>query len=556
MPPIPAAPRVSLDKPSQPQLAELDARLASLTSDDPATREAAARELLEVDAHWVPAIAFRLESVAERADKEAMKRLFLDARKAAREQPREDEADEKRDDKRARPDYLELLVTRKSAQNKAYSDLLAVVGMSRMLSQIGSVEAVRTLLTVYVRFGEFLRIHTQRELERLGDKALPALIEARRHPAEKIAQWARRQLDMLGRAVPSEAVRVTDLQVLADVLRAYGRNRDPDAVRIIVSFANSERAVVRDAARQAIGLMGEVSMWQLRDTYEAVVGKKPQRDWSWERTARELFGEFDRARNQAVLKSYDAGRLARAKGDLPAMRAAFDQVLTENPNFEPKAELIGGYLEFVKRYAQEKPDEARVALARAARLTDDPAEKARLESQLTLLRAEHSLHEGVADATLFERALELDSGNAQARSKLAELKAGKVVKENQRTRYVAAGSVLLAALAGIIALLRKPRPDVPEEKETAGRALVQREDPRPAPTQPTPAPTQPTQTQQSTANSTHGTPEAPTAAEPESMSSAPQSIASTPDSPTQAAPSTAPENPPVSGAPDDPDKTS
>ena len=77
---------------------------------------------------------------------------------------------------------------------------------------------------------------------------------------------------MLGKGVPSEAVQTENQAVLADVLRAYGRTRNPDAVRIVVSFANSERAQVRDASRQSVALMGEIASWQLRDSYENVVG--------------------------------------------------------------------------------------------------------------------------------------------------------------------------------------------------------------------------------------------------------------------------------------------
>ena len=97
----------------------------------------------------------------------------------------------------------------------------------------------------------------------------------------------------------------------------------------MVSFAGTERSQVRDAARQAIALMGETANWQLRDAYENVVGKRPQRDWSWERTARELFGELDRLRSSEVSDLFEAGLKAQSDGDLERMRSAFDQVLAE-----------------------------------------------------------------------------------------------------------------------------------------------------------------------------------------------------------------------------------
>jgi hypothetical protein len=458
LPPLPTAPRIELGQPAAKDLEELDARLARLSQNDAAERDSAARELLEVDARLVPAIAFRLDKIADRADKEALKRLFLELRKESKELDRS-EADETERPGAASPDYLGMLVAHARPNAKAYPDLVAVVGMSRMLSQIGSVEAVRTLIGVYVRFGEFLRIHTQREIARLGDKAVPALLEARRHPAEKIARFATRQLDALGRAVPGEAVRVTDHQVLADILRAYGRTRDPDASRIVVSFANSERAVVREAARQSIGLFGEVAMWQLKDTYESVVGKKPPRDWSWERTARELFAKFDRARSAAVMQAFEAGRAARAKGDLEGMRRSFDSVVAQNPRFERQSELAAGYIEYAKRAFDDHPAESEVALLRAERLSAEPSERAKIQSQLLTLRATESVKRGIADVVLVNRALELDQSNERARTLLAELRRGKLDRGSERARQLAAGTIGLGALVAIAVLLRKRRED-------------------------------------------------------------------------------------------------
>ena len=70
----------------------------------------------------------------------------------------------------------------------------------------------------------------------MGDFGVAALIEARRHKADKIARWAERQLDILNKAIPSEAIRTDHHEALADILRAYGRCRDPDAARIILSW--------------------------------------------------------------------------------------------------------------------------------------------------------------------------------------------------------------------------------------------------------------------------------------------------------------------------------
>lgn len=469
LPPLPSVKRSELPPPQAKELQELDTRLAQLQSDDPAAREAAARELLEVDARLVPAIAQRLDAIGDAADKESMKRLFLSARKQVGS--READADAEAEGKAKGPDYLTMLVTRGPRDDKAYRDLVAVIAMSRMLTQIGSVEAVRTLIDVYVRFGDFLRIHTQRELFTLGDRAVPALLEAKRHPAEKIGKWAARQLDALGRAVPSEAVQTPDPRVLADVLRAYGRVRDPDATRIVVSFANSERAVVREAARQAIVSMGEVAMWQLRDTYEDILGKKPPRDWGWERTARELFAELDRMRSAPVRQAFDAGRAARARGDYEAMRRAFDEVLAQNPSYERRGELVAGYLEYAERSLEAQPQRAQEALVRALRLSNDSGEKRRLQSLLLTLRAAAELPRGVADVTLLAQALELDPQNARASALLQQLQRGEPDDQSQRSRQWAAALVGLGAAAALVVLLRRRRED-PLDAAPGGELLA------------------------------------------------------------------------------------
>lgn len=451
LPPLPAAPKLELPKPDQESLEKLDQRLTALENNDPILRDRAARELLEVKPRMTPSLSFRLHQIADRADKEAMKRLFTRIREESRDQTPPSVNGSAPSD-----DYLTMVLGRFRADSKDYRDLVQVIAISRMLSQIGSVEATRVLIDVYVRFGEFLRIHTQRELTSLGERAVPALLEATKHPAPKISSWAKRQLDVMGRAVAGEAIQTADPAVLADVLRAYGRLKDPDSARIIVSFAQSERARVREAARQAIVLMGEVSHWQLRDSYEDTVGKRAPRDWSWDRTARELFAEFDRMRSATTLRAFDQGRAAQARGNLEEMRIAFDEVLARNPTFENTEELAKGYLAYAERPDAE-PSKAELALFRAARLSVDPTQKQAIESSLLTQQAIIESSQGLADRRLLDRALKLDPQNARALSTLRQLESGEPRESGQRTRTLAASLILIGALAAVFVLLRRGR---------------------------------------------------------------------------------------------------
>jgi hypothetical protein len=456
--PLPRPPQVGLAPPKAEAVDRLNNLLSRLVSPDDEVRDAARREVLEVDATMVSAIARRLDAVADEADRGAMKKLLSEIRSDARNRVREQMRAEGKKGKVETPDYLDMLANHPRPELRAWRDLIAVAAMSRMLVQVGSVEAARELVNVYVRFGEFLRVDTQLQLEKMDSKAIAALIETRRHPAEKIARWAERQLDRMGMAIAGETVQVADPEALADILRAYGRVKDPDAARIVISFANSERAQIRTAARQSVALMGEVANWQLRDTYETIVGTKPPRDWSWSRTARELFGQFDRLRLAGVYQLFDQGMQAYQSGDLARMRVLFNRLLAQSPLFERRAEMAAGYLAFARQAPADQRREAIDALRRAERIGADQQEKQLVQSLLLTLEGEELLAQDVVDQVLFQRALELDPANARARDALQTVELGQLEKQSLVYRYAAAAAIGLVALLAIAVItLRRGR---------------------------------------------------------------------------------------------------
>jgi hypothetical protein len=430
-------------------LKALDALLERLTATDQEARQRAAQELLEVKPRWVSALQFRLDAIAERSDKEAMKEVLGAVRRQAKE------SDEQADAKRGAesPDYLLLAIEHASPKKEAWQNLVRVLAISRMLGQIGTTPATRGIIRVYIRFGEFMRIDTQRQLASLGDRALGALIETRRHPAQKVAQWAERQLDLAGKSIPSEAVQTEDQEALADVLLAFGRIRDPDSARIIISFAQSERAQIRNAARQAVVLLGDVGTWQLRDAYENTVGKLPPREWTWQRTARELFTEYDRLRQAKEYELFEAGVAAQKQGDLPAMREKFDRVLAYNPMFERRDEMARGYLDFARKVLEDKPEDALAALRRAERITGEDKERRAIQSLRRTLEARALLDRGIADQGLLNQALALDPNNRLAEQSLASAAAGGKPALTNRTRYLVAGLIAGVSLLGAAGIL-------------------------------------------------------------------------------------------------------
>ena len=455
LPELPRAPD-EMKQATLADLGELDELLGRITGEDEAARDDGVRGILELAPRLVPAIRKRLDDLAGSADRVGMKQLLFDTRRSAKDEPHDEVPGAPEEKTGAGPDYLALLTARARPALPAWRDLTKIIALSRMLEHIGTTAAARGMIDVYVRFGDFLRVDTQRALARLGDGAVPALIEARRHAAEKIAHWAGRQLDMLGRAAPSQAAQIPDPEVLANVLRAYGRTHDLDAARIIVSFAGSERGQLRTAARQAIGMLGEGGHWQLRDAYEDVMGKRAPRDWTWERTARELFGELDKLRRAEVYDRFEAGQKAQTAGDLAAMKQAYDDVLVRAPFFERADEMVGGYWEYGKLHADDAPEDAIVALRHAERLCHDKPAHDRIQSLIDTLEAKRLAQKHIVDRSLLHRALELDPDNTRAKEQLRVL-ALPAPTGDRKLRYYAAASILLAGLFGAAFVLWKPK---------------------------------------------------------------------------------------------------
>ena len=493
LPTIPAPTPTTLPPVEASATQELDDLLEKLAGVNPKDKEAAAAALAEQDASMLPAIAAKLAALRKSADRDGMTRLLEAARKAARKDLKRDEEDEEEDrksgsaDKKAdagtsmaaaehqliadvRGDWLEYVLQDPAPDNQAYRDLVAVLAIARTCSCIDSAPAAREIINVYTYFGDLFRIDVQRQLARMKERSLAALIEAQYHDSKMVRTWAKRRLDIAGRAIPSEAVRLNDNQALADVLRAYGAAREVEAVRVIVSFANSDRLQVREAAREAIGQIGEPAQWQLRDAYENLMADKPPRSWDWQRTARELFAVYDRARLQQVYATMDQGLAQFAAGKIEDAVASFDKVLARAPMFERRTEMVPAYLAHAKSLRDKDTVAASSALRRA--LTIDPSGEHAdaVRSELALLEARELAARGVIDVTLLERAVELDPSNAEARRMLNESQTDVEVREASWRRYGAAVAIGILALVAMVfvALVprrRKPVPETPQVRE-------------------------------------------------------------------------------------------
>lgn len=455
LPPLPAVPKLEIPAPERLHVEELATRIQHLISGNAEERSDALAEVFETRAKLIPALYQRFETLAGRADRERMKRAMLQVREQSKaSRTRGASADTSGE---SRTDLLAELLEQPKPNDEGWRDLTELVAISRMFAHIGNVYAARGLIEIYVRFGEFMRVDVQNRLFDLRDGAVAALIEARRHRAEKIARWAERQLDRLGKGVPGEAIRTTNFDVLADILRAYGRVKDRDAARIVISYASSERFRIREAARQAIAMLGEVGIWQLREAYEGVSGKRPRRDWSWERTARELFFEYDKLHVAKIYELLDKGSKAAAEGRFEEMAKDYDAILTRAPQFDRADALAPGYFTFAQRIANSQPAAAEAALVRVERLTNDVNLRQRAKSLRDTIRAEQQLlQRGIMDTYLLNGAIERDPNNHRARELLRSADRAKLDEQTRRMRWLTSGAIaLVAAIAILFVLLRR-----------------------------------------------------------------------------------------------------
>jgi hypothetical protein len=243
---------------------------------------------------------------------------------------------------------------------------------------------------------------------------------------------------------------------LTDVLLAYGRTRDADAARVVLSFVSSDKAQIREAARQAVVLMGDLLLWQLRESYENLLGKKAAEDWAWDRVAAELFQAYDRARLAEVYDLMSDGLAAHKAGKLEEMGSAFDKVLARAPTFERRAEMVDGYLELARML--EPTDRARAAavVRKVARLDPSSSKASVIESERLYLEALDLMDRGIVDQAALEKAVALDANNAGARATLHKVEedSGRRMSALRRAIVLATGS-LAALFAGIALLWRR-----------------------------------------------------------------------------------------------------
>jgi hypothetical protein len=413
--------------------AELDAMLAPLSSGSIEERRAAAKTVTSLGVDAAPAIGRKLADLRKTGDGGSFAAI-----KAAREHA----------GKEGTFDQLEALLELRP--EPGVTRALVTTALVRALVHAGTTPALRLLIPVASDAAGIMRPELSRQMKALGDRSLPVLIEARRDASPETRTWASNLLETMGKRMPGDVVQTKDNQVLADVLHAYGANKDIDALPVVLSFVNSDRAQVRAAAREATLAYGQESLWKLREAYSVLTGEQAPEGTSAADLAKKLFDAYDRYRLHDVYALLDKGLGEAQAGQLADAVHDLDEVLARQPMLDRRAEAAPVYAKWGESLEDSDRPAALAALRRSLRLDEAGPASSHVRAEILALEGEDLVSRGIADTEPFEQALALDPGNERAKAALDRIHAQDAAGHAKTWRLLAAAVVLLLAIAGIL----------------------------------------------------------------------------------------------------------
>lgn len=358
----------------------LDSVLAQMTNEDALVRRAALEQVAVGDDGWTAAAHAKVAALRETMKRGSARLVLDDARRYYRDEVAR---------KRTPPeDWVELLFAAPVARSPHWRSMVELLNVHRVLARVATPDAARELIWSVGHFGPLSRVDVERLLPSLEAAAVAALLEARQHDIQTLHTWANRQLDRMGRSIPAETVNFPDPGAVAEILRAYGRTRDLDALAVMLSFVGSERALVRDAARSAVASLGEAARWGLRDHYEQMSGKRAERSWNANDLAQRIYASFDE-----VLKARDRAEMERGMAAMKAERwdeavAIFDAMLARRPDVEGRDGFVDAYVALASHKANTAPAEAAGLFRKAELLCQTPAQAKLIEAKRAPLEAQ------------------------------------------------------------------------------------------------------------------------------------------------------------------------
>ena len=351
-------------------------------------------------------------------------------------------------------DLVDALCRFPKTDGPGWKATLQTAVVLRALAHVGETRAIREIVGFVDAHDGAFRIDVSRLLKKLGEQSIPALIEAKRSSVE-VRKFANRELEAQGKRTAGDMVQVKSAVVQGDVLRAFGTNHDIDALSVVLSFVNSDRALVRQSAREALALYGQDGKWKLKEAYSNLTGQSAQEGWNSEEIARELFAAYDKVRLEEANVVLEEGLAAAKAGKPEEAAAAFDRALAMQPTMDRRREMIGTYVELAQKAGEADPEKAVDLYKRALRLDPDPERKAKLAGMLSYLEGKALQRQGLADTEPFRRAIELDPSLQEARAELERLTDARESRRDAVRRWATGGALLLVALAGILLFPRR-----------------------------------------------------------------------------------------------------
>ena len=439
-PPVAAA---TADESVDRSLAELDAMLGRLTDGTARERRAAADDIIRsLEREDIPVIRQRLLA-PWRVEVDPLRFKLVRLIRAATD-GREN----------AEYDLLSLMIAAPRAAD--LDGAIERVVLARALGAMASADAGRALVALSSSYGAIFRQEVGRIIRgQLKDYALPALIELR-NPSEMMRVFMRQTREALRKVTPGEAVQQHDNALLAEIIRAYGSIRQPDAMQVVVSFVNSDRAQVREAARWAVTQYGRESINALRSAYEMYEGHDANAQWGWERTAQELYLANDRRRMAEVTQRLDAGLAAGREGHGDAMLGHFRWVLARHPDLQRRSEMVEPLMRYARELETEDAARAQSVWRLALWVEPEGAHAREIRAAVLFLEAEQSMARGVADPELYDAVLRVDPGHERARAQRSVVAQDEVLRARRRRRTLGAVGLLGVALATLWMLVRRP----------------------------------------------------------------------------------------------------
>lgn len=452
--PPPGPPAAAADESVGRSAAELDALLGRLHDGSARERRAAADELVRsLEREDIPAIRQRLLAPWH-VEVDPLRLKIVRLVRAAT-------------DGRENADYDLLTLMMAAPRAPDLQGSIERVVLCRALGNMQSADAGRALVAFAPLHGAIFRQEVGRIVRgQLRDYVLPALIELR-NPSEMMRVFMRQTREALRRVTPGESVQQHDNALLAEILRAYGSIRQPDAMQVVVSFVNSDRAQVREAARWAVTQYAASAVNALRSAYEMYEGHDPDARWGWERTAQELYLANDRRRMAEVTQRLDAGLAAGRAGRPDEMLGHFRWVLARHPDLERRGEMVAPLVAYARSLEAEDARRAETVWRLALWVEPEGAHAREIRAEVLFLEAEIAMQRGVADPELYDAVLRVDPNHARARAQRSVVAQDEVLHARRRRRTLGALGLLGVALATLWLLVRRPARRVPKVARAA-----------------------------------------------------------------------------------------